>query len=426
LIRREVFYPVVGLAIPTCGLMALAGRRPVRASLAILGLAAAAFAAATACWRFNHAHYERDPGWSGFYEYNKLRVKFNDEAWVRYTPETAHLFQEVNWSENDFEMLSAWFFDNEELYNFETFQHVLAQYPWQQSRVSAQMFASALGTVLLDSESLALFLALPLLVFCVERRAANFAVVAIALAASVGLIMYLILFSKTPPSRVYVPVLAFPLSVAACLAHGSSFLPPERFRTWMRVLFSQPAGWRRALRIPLTKYAAVAVLLLLCVAVFKGTYHQYRCSRGRIKASTQLYDLLAQIEPADDRLFVCWAATFPYEALRPFDTLDSMAGLHLLVLGWPQNTPLHQRVKDRFAIDDLAEAIFRRNDLYLIAHPYYLGLYESYVREHFGAELVYETRRFARLFAVTQAMDRREVAADGERLAKPLQPTRMN
>ena len=145
LIRREVFYPVVGLAIPTCGLVALAGRRPVRNSLAVIGLAVAAFVSATACWRFNHAYYESDPGWSGFYEYNKVRVKFNDEAWVRYSAETAHLFQEVNWSENDFEMLSAWFFDNEDLYNFATLNHVLAQYPWQQSRVSAQMFVKRRG-----------------------------------------------------------------------------------------------------------------------------------------------------------------------------------------------------------------------------------------------------------------------------------------
>jgi hypothetical protein len=426
LIRREVFYPVVGLAIPTCGLVALAGRRPVRNSLAVVGVTAAAFAAATICWKFNYAYYESDPGWSGFYEYNKLRVKFNDEAWVRYSPETAHLFQEVNWSENDFEMLSAWFFDNQRLYNASALERVLALYPWQQSRVSAEMFAGELATVLLDAGSLALLLALPLLIFCVERRAATLAVVGLALAASVGLIMYLILFSKTPPSRVYVPVLAFPLSVAACLAHGASFLPPERFRTWMRVLFSQPAGWRRAFRIPLTKYVAVAVLLLLCVAVFKSTYHQYRRSRERIKASAQLYDLLAQIEPADDKLFICWAASFPYEALRPFATFKSMDDLRLLVVGWPQTTPFHQRMKEHFGISDLAEAMFRRNDLYLIAHPYYLGLYEKYVGEHFGVRLVYETRRFAKLFAVTQALDRSQSDSGEVRLAKPLKPSRTN
>ena len=104
-------------------------------------------------------------GWSSFYEYNKLRVKFNDEAWVRYSPETAHLFQEVNWSENDFEMLSAWFFDNEDLYSHEALRHVLAQYPWQESRISAEMFIKRRGPVFLDRESLALFLALPILVY---------------------------------------------------------------------------------------------------------------------------------------------------------------------------------------------------------------------------------------------------------------------
>jgi hypothetical protein len=412
LLRREVFYPVIGLAIPTCGLVALAGRRPLFNALACLGVLTGAFAAATACWQYNHAYYNVDAGWRNFYEYNKVRVKFNDEAWVRYSPETSYLFREVNWSENDFEMLNAWFFDNEQRYSLEALRHVLEEYPWQKSRVSGEMFADSIGSVFFDRESLAIFLVLPLLLYCLEPRAVNYAVVGLALAMSCGLIGYLILFSKTPPSRVYVPTLAFPLAVAACLAHGSTFFPPERFRTWLRMIFSRAAGWRRTVRLPLTKYVAAVVLALMCVGVAKGTYHQYRRSRERIKGANQLYDLLASINASDDKLFVCWAAAFPYEAMRPFDSFESMSDLHLLVLGWPQKTPLHQRMKDHFAVGDLAEALYRRNDLYLIAHPYYLGLYEEYVREHFGAELRYETRRYAKLFSVTQAMERQ--ITDGE------------
>jgi hypothetical protein len=146
---------------------------------------------------------------------------------------------------------------------------------------------------------------------------------------------------------------------------------------------------------------------MMCLGVAKGTYGQYRRSRERIKISNQLYDLLAALDAADDKLFICWAATFPYEALRPLDSLNRMSDVHLLVLGWPQKTPLHQRMKDRFKIADLAEAIYSRNDLYLIAHPHYLGLYEEYVREHFGVELTYETKRFAKLFTVTQASTQR-------------------
>ncbi|MEX2142874.1 MAG: hypothetical protein WD894_26695 [Pirellulales bacterium] len=429
LLRREVFYPVVGLAIPTCGLVALAGRRPLFNAVACLSVLAAAFAAATACWHYNNAYYDVDDGWRSFYEYNQVRVKFNDEAWVRYSPETSYLFREVNWSENDFEMLNAWFFDNEERYSLEALRHVLEEYPWQRSRVSGEMFAGSIASVFFDRESLAIFLVLPLLLYCLEPRAVNYAVVGVALAMSCGLIGYLILFSKTPPSRVYVPTLAFPLAVAACLAHSSTFLPPERFRTWLRMIFSRSAGWRRSLRVPLTKYVAAVVLALMCVGVAKGTYHQYRRSRERIKTSNQLYELLATIDASDDKLFVCWAAAFPYEGLRPFDSLQSMSDLHLLVLGWPQKTPLHRRMKEHFAVGDLAEALYRRNDLYLIAHPYYLGLYEEYVREHFGAELRYETPRYAKLFSVTQAIERQIKDRDGptprsksidERMATPI------
>jgi hypothetical protein len=412
LVRREVFYPVIGMAIPTCGLAALAGRKPVVGLMASLSVIVAAIGISAACWEFNYAHYNLDPRWRDFYEYNKLRVKFNDEAWVRYSPETAYLFQEVNWSENDFDMLSAWFFDNESRYSQEALRHVLEKYPWRESRISGEMFLKSALAVFLDRESLGLFLALPILLYCIERRALNYLVVGVALAMACVLIAYLILFSKTPPSRVYVPTLAFPLAVTACLAHGATFLPPERFRTWLRMVFSQPSGWRKALRIPLTKCLAAAVLAMMCLAIAKSTYGQYRRSRERIKVSNQLYDLLGSLDAADDKLYICWAATFPYEALRPLDNLQGMTDLHLLVLGWPQKTPLHQRMKDRFKIGDLAEAIYKRNDLYLIAHPHYLGLYEEYVREHFGVQLKYETQRYAKLFTVTQASNQRSGGPD--------------
>jgi len=417
LVRREVFYPVVGMAIPTCGLAALAGRKPLAGLTASLGVIVAAVAVSAACWEFNYAHYNVDPRWRDFYEYNKLRVKFNDEAWVRYSSETAYLFQAVNWSENDFDMLSAWFFDNENRYSQEALRYVLEKYPWRESRISGEMFVGSALAVFLDRESLALFLALPILVYCMERRTLNYAIVGAALAMACVLIAYLILFSKTPPSRVYVPTLAFPLAVTVCLAHGSTFLPPERFRTWLRMVFSQPSGWRKALRIPLTKCLAGAVMAMMCLAVAKSTYGQYRRSRERIKISNQLYDLLGSLDASDDKLYICWAATFPYEALRPLDSLQRMSDLHLLVLGWPQKTPLHQRMKDRFKIGDLAEAIYHRNDLYLIAHAHYLGLYEEYVREHFGVELKYQTRHYAKLFTVTQASNQRTGGPDMQRTA---------
>jgi hypothetical protein len=418
LIRREVFYAVVGLAIPTCGLLALVGARPLRRALACAGVVAAALAVGTVCWRFNDDYYNGDPGWRNFYAYNKLRVKFNDEAWVYYAPETAHVFDEVNWSENDFAMLSAWFFDDNELYSLEALRQVLEGYPWKEARISGEMVGQAVG-VLRDRESLALLLALPLLLYCLERRAAFYATVAIALATAGGMIGYLILFQKTPPSRVYVPTLAFPLAVAVCLAHGGTFFPPPRMATWLRINFLQPRAGRRVLRLPISRYVTATLLVLVCVAVYKGVYPQYRRSRERVRSSQELYDLLASANVPGDKLYVCWAASFPFEALCPFDSLQSLENVHLLVVGWPQKTPLHQRVKDHFGIDDLTQAIYRRNDLFLIAHPYYLGLYEQYVREHFGAEIQYETRRYSKLFVVSQAIER-QAHSDAQQLATPL------
>jgi hypothetical protein len=423
LIRREVFYPVMGLAMLLCGVLAVAGTRRVRDLITAGGVIAAALTAATVSWQLNHAYYESDAGWRGFYEYNKLRVKFNDEAWVSYSRETAGVFAKAGWGEIDFEMISAWYFDNDALYNGQTLASILDGYPWQRARVSLRMVAETMATVLLDRESLALLLAFPLLFYCVERRGAHRLVVALATAGCASLIVGLILFSKAPPSRVYVPILSFPLAVAAFLARGDGFLGERRQRARAALRWWHPSSWRKAMSLPFAAHAAAIVLVLMLAGVFKGTYHQYRRSRERVKASQQLYDHAAAMQQTDDKLFVCWAASFPFEALRPLDNFEWMADLHFLIIGWPQKTPLHQRMKDRFAIGDLAEAMFRRTDLYLIAHSYYLGLYEQYVREHFGVELTYETRLFTKQFSLTQAMER-QPARRRERLAAGTQPTR--
>src|SRR5688572_31436112 len=48
----------------------------------------------------------------------------------------------------------------------------------------------------------------------------------------------------------------------------------------------------------------------------------------RLKGANMLYEMLASIDASDDKLFVCWAAAFPYEAMRPFDSFESMSDLH--------------------------------------------------------------------------------------------------
>ena len=226
---------------------------------------------------------------------------------------------------------------------------------------------------------------------------------------------------KTPPSRVYAPALAFPLALCAVLGRSRpAFLPPREKLLSLWLMAARPDGWRKGLSLPLGKLAVGALVAVMLLSIYKGVYPQYRISRDRIKTSAHVYDLLARLEPGDDKLFVCWAASFPYEAIRPFESLKRLGDTHLLVVGWPQHTPLFRRMKERFGIGDLAEALHRRSDLYLVAHPVYLKFLRRYVREHFDTPIEYRTCQMDRLFDVFQATAQSAEDDASERLVRPL------
>jgi hypothetical protein len=409
LVRREVFYPLLVLGLATCGIYATFTLRRT-ANLARSGaVLLTALLAAVIAWRANDAYYQADPGWQDFHAYNRLRVKFNDEAWVTFSERTAKAFSEVGWSENDLAMLRAWFYDDKERYSYENLQKVMAAHPWYLERLSWPMFAESIEQVLGDRITLAILLALPIMVYCVERRRVNFWLIGASCGIVCVLILFLILVQKSPPSRVYAPMLAFPMALCAVLARRRDGFMPTRDKVvnmWVEV--TRGDGWRRAFLMPLGNVAVVTLVVLMGISMFQGVYPQYRSSRARMKASVQLYELLEKLSPSDDKLFVCWAASFPFEAIPPFESLKRLGNTHLLVVGWPQHTPPYRAMKERFGIGDLAEALHRRSDLYLVAHPTYLKVFRRYVLEHFDTPILYHTRQNDRLFDVFQVSARGE------------------
>jgi hypothetical protein len=160
--------------------------------------------------------------------------------------------------------------------------------------------------------------------------------------------------------------------------------------------------------------------VLVGVAVCSGSYQQYRKSRLRLKTSNRLYEHIAALEPSKEKLFVCWAAAFPYEALRPFARVLVPSELRLLPLGWPQRTAHYRAMKEQFHIGDLAGAIYRRDDVHVIGDRYSFELYRQYVREHYAAEVQYDVNPSTSLFAVMQARESQADERESERLAGPM------
>ncbi len=385
MIRWPVFFLVVCLAAPIALVMAWCYRRERRLLAASAGLVIATTAAAYGLVLLNHAYYAADPRWQDFYEFNELRAKFNDLAWVYYSSETAPVLATNGWSANDLGMIMSWFYDDPATFGPERLQRILDSYAWNEGGYDVVKLHEFITEVARDRRLIPLLCLLPVLYLALGKSRRVHAAVLLTVVFVVALITATIILRKPPPARVYLPVLAFPSALAlfcsAWHARGSTSNANPHASTltgswqWNRV------GWSFvvSLSVMLGLYAGILNML-----------EQYDRGKQRRRQSNHFYEQLARLDPRPDNLYVCWGAAMPFEHIRPIDNLQWLAGFRALHMGWPQQCPFHDDMKERFDVPYLARQLYERSNVILIAHPACLKLYANYVREHFSTEISFE------------------------------------
>ncbi len=393
LVRPESLFMALLVAAPL-GLV-LVRQKPWRRSL-LPSAGAAALAAVLILLTTAHDRrsYEQDPAWSDFFAYNQWRVKFNDYQWTSHTPRTADVFSSVHWSKNDHEMIARWFFDDPVIYSEANLRSIVTGYPWKSSRLTWGYAWQAVRKVFGDRSVCAILLVLPFFMVAGDRdRRARWAVVGCA-AMALALVVLLTLNNKLLPPRIYFPLLSFPLAVALLFPakSESSAAPVTGFDWDFSKFFDSPwalVAWSARLR------GARAVVAMLVVGVAMGGYRQVRRSVRVRRERQALQAFLNDQRPFGHKLVVCWGPALPFEFLSPLDNLSSWSGLPLVNLVWTQRTPWQETTKRRFDISNLPEAIYRRDDVVLVANPTDLALYQVFAKEHFGADVQFVPERAA-------------------------------
>ena len=263
---------------------------------ALLPLGITAFATGTAiaiAMAYDSRCYDRDPEWHGFRSYNQLRGKFHDERWSFYAPETAHVFASAGWSENDHTMIANCFSDDPELYGAAKLQQIVAAYPWKQARQRTNYWRLTFREIIHNRAVLAVVLLLPFVLYVVHGTHAKWAILSSA-AMAVALVAFVAWSKKTPPQRVYFPLLSFPLSVSllapawrpkAAAGDGQDptdcgivpwlTRPPRQIRPWL----------------------ARGMVVLLIVGVGMGVHRQCRRSVQVQQVRRELQLFLAELQP---------------------------------------------------------------------------------------------------------------------------------
>ncbi len=387
LVRLECFYLVVLLAMPAVA-WAIGWPPATRMLFPVAAAGAICVAMVVALASYHTGYFARDPDWQAFLDYNKLRVKFNDYGWTTYNADTAPLFAAASWSENDHALIEHWFYDHPATYSAVNLQKILASRPWRSERFTPDYVRRSTREIWRDKSLWPIVLAFPLFLWALERSRRNSLALAITVAAGFALLAGLTVLTKSPPSRVYFPVLTFPLTLALSMAREKITFPRRRMPALSVRCFLRPRAWRRPGAQALLRPTLVHCLVLAAIiGTGMSVHRQHRRSAKAQQLREELRDCLAHLEGSDQRLYVSWATDFPWVALSPLDSLSSLGNRRLLMMSWTQGTPIAAAMKERFGIADTTQALFTRPDVVLLGDATSRPLIERFVREHHGVEV---------------------------------------
>jgi hypothetical protein len=308
--------------------------------------------------------YNRSGGWSGFHAFDALRRRGVDYLVPeQITPSVlARLRAETGWSENDFLLFSGWYFTDPAVYSMVKVRKaadIFGGQVWSAARLNAA--ARDAGTFLIRMRWTFLLLGL----FVLARGASSrlnlyFLGTTLTIVVLVGVVSVI---SKTPPPRVYWPMLILAATMLTIAA-------------------------RRAEPAPHLWQPAVAAVLGLFVAAH-SLPALHRTSEARRAAAANAQRDAAELQQIGARLFIIHGNAFPYEdywrPLHPAPPPFAFIGL-----GLTDQTPPVQDALRKMASVDVAWSLCSDPGLVLIAWDPIPPMLSRYVLEHRGATVRFE------------------------------------
>lgn len=393
LIRGDAFMLAMMLALPVIAVTYWVGTASRRSAVSICLSIAAAAGLMFAADRYHQQCYS-DPAWQAFYEYNPLRVKFNDEQWVTYTRETKHVFDQVGWSKNDYDMILNWYFDDP-IYDKEQLSSIITGYPWMLERNIAQTLKMTLRDIFHQRTVRAICLMLPAILLLLDWRQRRYWPSSIAAVTALGLLLAIVVFRKAPPERVFMPVLALPWlvllkSLSPCRRPGE-----VHRRTLARLCLATLNAWQFknwSLGKPGSRQNVVlrSFSLLLGIGLSINITKHVRIGFANARNMLEYEQMLIDFRPPVDqpvRLVLTFGGDFPFEHQRTLFGGNDYSGLHFYCIGWPQRTPFAEQMKQHYNIKSIGQALAEKHDMLVIVNTGAYGRIMEYLAEHYNSAL---------------------------------------
>lgn len=330
-------------------------------------------------------YYKHSSGWEQFYRYSTVRADFTDRLKIVWNESTRPFFQQIGWSENDLAMLVSWFYLDPRVYSLQNLLFI-SQHTSLSLRheVNWRKLLFDLGALSYAGiATLALSLLLLIKGVGISRR---FSLLALLWCSSLFVGMAMI--ERRLPYRVSLVMLFGLYTIQLALWCQTSKEGP----------LPRSVNGRASSRIP---FALVAICYAICCGGQIQTVSELSATYRYLQRTFR--DDMAGLQPRVNQLFVTWGGDFPYQEYQlPTQTAPVTSNMQILGLGVGSHEPFVQNRLKSFGIDNLYQAFYTRDDVFLICSERNKKLLIQYIWEHYHTSVEIRTVFQGATFTVRQ------------------------
>jgi hypothetical protein len=330
---------------------------------------------------FDKMYLQLFPDWNSYHVYDSVRSQIHDtprNVNVKIKPPNADMnpiISEVGWSKNDLKVfLNNWFFPDKQVYSFENLQYIVEHIPGKQ--------ITKLRAIVILSSSLFRPVVLPYILIILStwlivwlyRLAKKAIFPLLTLLISFGGLAFYMAWAMKIPDRILMILLAgiaiFGLYI---LTLASSEPEDGNLVFYGHQNHRNPIWW---FVIAIFMIAAFGLVLNQSLAMTKVYISRQEAYQNGVRDLENLRDS----GKISRNALVISPIGFPFEWANPL-TLN-FPDIHILDLGWLTFSPAYESVLREFDIQSVPEALYEKENVYLMAPSGSLPAILVFIEEH--------------------------------------------
>ncbi len=359
LLRENAFLYTAALALPLM-LYALC-TAPSKAQRRTLGMYLGGIVVLYVVLRASSAFvYAQSDDWKEYMHWSSVQAYYHAYDIVNYEKNKEY-YSTLGWSENDYTMLTTWFYTDEQRFSTEAVAGVLTSALKKNlSREGVFFTLNTLAKQLSEySLELLIFLEFQLFIFVsVVRKKGRLFAYGSLLVLGALLMLYLAFLGRQLPSRFVYPLL---LTISI---YGLYLFPQDSNND----TFSSKG---------------IAILCAVPMIFFVVQWAAFaRLNDVRIAQYAAILSSLPK-----GKLIFNWDSSLPMHWTSIFDTLHDYRERDIAGNGWPQRSPYDRALFAKYGIHDVYSDAVDNPNVYLVALPEYLEILKKYLAEHYHKEV---------------------------------------